>query len=112
MQNLGYKSNKYEPCVFNTLDERGTQCTATVHVDDLFISSKSASMIEHLCGGLKKHYGDITRKDGPVVSYLGMTFDLSSQGEARLTMRGYVEEVLNSSGVIGKAKTPVGLTSF
>jgi hypothetical protein len=106
MQNLGYKSNKYEPCVFNTLDERGTQCTATVHVDDLFISSRSAGMIEHLCGGLKKRYGDITRKDGPVVSYLGMTFDLSSQGEARLTMRGYVEEVLNSSGVIGKAKTP------
>jgi hypothetical protein len=41
-----------------------------------------------------------------VVSYLSMTFDLSSKGEARLTMRGYVEEVLNSSGVIGKAKIP------
>jgi Reverse transcriptase (RNA-dependent DNA polymerase) len=106
MQNLGYISNKYEPCVFNRLDERGTQCTATVHVDDLFISSKSPSMIEHLCTGLKDRYGDVTRKDGPVVSYLGMTFDLSLPGEARLTMRGYVEELLTSSGVIGKAKTP------
>jgi hypothetical protein len=106
MQNLGYSSNKYEPCVFNRLDERGTQCTATVHVDDLFISSKSPSMIEHLCTGLKHRYGDITRKDVPVVSYLGMTFDLSFPGEARLTMRGYVEELLISSGVIGKTKTP------
>jgi hypothetical protein len=26
-------------------------------------------MIEHLCEGLKTRYGDITRKDGPVVSY-------------------------------------------
>jgi hypothetical protein len=105
-QDLGYNSNKYEPCVFNRLDERGTQCTATVNVDDLFISSKSPSMIEHLCTGLKDRYGDITRKDGPVVSYLGMTFDLSFPGEARLTMRGYVEELLISSGVIGKTKTP------
>jgi Reverse transcriptase (RNA-dependent DNA polymerase) len=106
MQDLGYSSNKYESCVFNRLDERGTQCTATVHVDDLFISSKSPSMIEHLCTGLKDRYGDITRKDGPVVSYLGMTFDLSFPGEARLTIRGYVEELLISSGVIGKTKTP------
>jgi Reverse transcriptase (RNA-dependent DNA polymerase) len=106
MQNLGYECNEYEPCVFNRLDERGTQCTATVHVDDLFISSRSPSMIEHLCEGLKTRYGDITRKDGPVVSYLGMTFDLSCPGEARLTMHGYVQEVLKSSGVIGTAKTP------
>jgi hypothetical protein len=97
---------KHEPCVFNRLDERGTQCTATVHVNDLFISSRSPSMIEHLCEGLKTRYGDITRKDGPVVSYLGMTFDLSCAGEARLTMHGYVQEVLKSSGVIGTAKTP------
>jgi Reverse transcriptase (RNA-dependent DNA polymerase) len=90
MQNLGYECNEYEPCVFNRLDERGTQCTATVHVDDLFISRRSPSMIEHLCGGHKTRYGDITRKDGPVVSYLGMTFDLSSPGEARLTMHGYI----------------------
>jgi Reverse transcriptase (RNA-dependent DNA polymerase) len=61
MQNLGYECNEYEPCVFNRLDERGTQCTATVHVDDLFISSRSPSMIEHLCEGLKTRYGDITR---------------------------------------------------
>jgi hypothetical protein len=102
MQNLGYECNEYEPCVFNRLDEHGMQCTATVHVDDLFISSRSPSMIEHLCGGLKTRYGE----DGPVVGYLGMTFDLSSPGEARLTMHGYIQEVLKSSGVIGTAKTP------
>jgi hypothetical protein len=28
MQNLGYECNEYEPCVFNRLDERGTQCTS------------------------------------------------------------------------------------
>jgi Reverse transcriptase (RNA-dependent DNA polymerase) len=94
MENLGYKSNKYEPCVFNRLDERGTQCTATVHVDDLFISSKSGTMLKHLCGGLKKPYGDITRKDGPVVSYLGdsmvkevsVRIQLSRRSTARPTM--------------------------
>jgi hypothetical protein len=28
------------------------------------------------------------------VSYMGMTFDLSCPGEARLTMHGYIQEVL------------------
>jgi hypothetical protein len=35
-----------------------------------------------------------------------MVFDLSRPGEARVTMKGYVEELLASTGVTGGARTP------
>lgn len=105
MTGLGYERNSYDNCVFNKTDN-GVQCTATVHVDDLFITSTSVDMIESLSEGLRKRYGEISKTSGTVLNYLGMVFDLSHPGEARVTMRGYVEELLLSTGVTGGARTP------
>jgi hypothetical protein len=63
-------------------------------------------MIESLTEGLKKRYGEISKTNGTVLNYLGMVFDLSKVGEARVTMKGYVEELLTSTGVTGGARTP------
>ena len=57
--------------------EGGVQCTVAFHVDDLIITSENKSMIDDLCKGLKSEYGEITRRDGPLLNYLGMSFDLS-----------------------------------
>ena len=84
----GYERNKYECCVFNKTDEYGTQCTVAFHVDDLLITSQNRGMIESLCTGLRIKYGTVSRTDGPVVNYLGMVFDLSHAGEARVSMKG------------------------
>ena len=35
-----------------------------------------------------------------------MSLDFTHSGEARVTMAGYVDEVLRSSGVTGTARTP------
>jgi hypothetical protein len=105
MTSLGYERNTYDHCVFNRTDD-GVQCTATVHVDDLFISSTSAEMIESLAEGLKMRYGKISRTNGCILNYLGMVFDLSESGKARVTMKGYVEELLASTWVTGGARTP------
>ena len=85
---LGYIRNKHERCVYNKVDVDGTQCTVAFHADELLITSESRSMIESLCAGLKSKYGDVTRTDGPIVNYLGMIFDLSHSGEARVSMKG------------------------
>lgn len=103
---LGYSVNVREACVFNKINDAGVQCTATVHVDDLLIMSKSKSMITELAEGLRSRYGEITLTHGPIVNYLGMVLDLSIVGEARVSMSGYVDEVLAISGVPGNAKTP------
>ena len=106
MQSLGYERNPYEICVFNKRDANGIQCTATVHVDDLFIASKSPEMIDHLTLGLKSRYGEISKTQGTVLNYLGMTFDLSHPGEARVSMKGYVDDLLESCAATGGARTP------
>ena len=106
LSDMGYSPNAYDMCVFNKSDEHGVQCTIAVHVDDLMITSASSGMIEAVASGLIKRYGDITRKDGPVVNYLGMVFDLSLAGIARVSMTGYVEDMLKESGTTGGARTP------
>ena len=68
----------------NRSDSKGVQCTIALHVDDLLISSGSTEMIESLCVGLKRKYGDMSRTDGPVVNYLGMIFGMRHPGEARV----------------------------
>jgi hypothetical protein len=103
---LGFVPNAHDMCVFNKHDMYGVQCTIAVHVDDLMVTSINSGMIESVANGLIKRYGDITRKDGPIVNYLGMVFDITTAGEARVSMTGYVEDMLRESETIGGAKTP------
>ena len=75
-----------------------------MHVDDLMITIANGKMIESVSAGLIKMYGDITRKDGPIVNYLGVVFDLTTTGIARVDYRlcrGHVE-----GGTTGGARTP------
>ena len=103
---LGYTPNPIDMCVFNKRNVKGVQCTIAVHVDDLMITSTDTDMIESLSKGLVERYGDITRKDGPTVNYLGMVFDLTSPGVAKVSMTGYVEDMLKEVGTTKGARTP------
>ena len=106
MSTLGYIRNECDRCVFNRIGPDGHQCTAAVHVDDLLIMSKSKAALTHLVNGLRSKYGAITLTLGPVVNYLGMCVNLSSPGRAEITMRGYTDEVVSTSGVHGTARSP------
>ena len=112
MKKLGYTPNPIDICVFNKTGEKGVQCTVAVHVDDLMITSTDSDMIESLVAGLIERYGDITRKDRPTVNYLGIVFDLTVRGLARMTMTGYVNDMLREVGTSKGARTPAtdGLT--
>ena len=102
---LGHKKNDYEACVYNRT-EGGVQCTVAFHVDNLIITSENMSMIDDLCKGLKSEYGDITRRDGPLLNYLRMSFDLSVPGEVSMSMKGYTNDVIQCGGIPGKARSP------
>jgi hypothetical protein len=106
LKKLGYTPNTIDTCVFNKRNEKGVQCTIAVHVDDLMITSTDSDMIESLAAGLVERYGDITRKNGPIVNYLGMVFDLSVRGVAKVTMTGYVDDMLKEVGTSKGARTP------
>ena len=102
----GFVKNRYEMCVYNKRDKKGVQCTVAIHVDDLVISSAEKDMIDSLSEHLRNRYGKITRADGPVVNYLGMVFDLTVSAEAKMTMKGYVEDTIAYAGVTGTARSP------
>ena len=106
LHSLGYTPNVYDICVFNKRNAHGVQCSIAVHVDDLMISSTDTDMIDALAAGLEKRYGEITRKDGPVVNYLGMVFDLTMPGVAKVSMIGYVDDMLKEVGTVKGARTP------
>ena len=102
---LGYEKNDYEACVYNRT-EGGVQCTVAFHVDDLIITSENMSMIDDLCKGLKSEYGEITRRDGSPLNYLGMSFNLSVPGEVSMSMKGYTNDVILCGDIPGKARSP------
>ena len=70
------------------------------------ITSTDTDMIDSLAAGLEKRYGEITRKDWPVVNYLGMVFDLTAPGVAIVSMTGYVDDMLKEVGTVKGARTP------
>jgi hypothetical protein len=91
--------------VFNKVFD-GVQCTAVVYVDDIFISCVNAKAITDFESLLKDKFKEITVHEGLVHSYLGMTWNFSVPGEVKVTMEGYVDEVIKISGVTGSACTP------
>ena len=102
---LGFVRNRLDECVFN----RGTgenQCTICVHVDDLMITCKDKEVIKGVTKDLQRIYKEVKVKEADVHSYLGMNFDFRVKGEVKITMEGYVHDLLKTYSVEGNANTP------
>jgi len=101
----GYVMNPKDVCVFNkTVD--GIQITIALYVDDFLVTSVSEALIDDLEKLLRDKYKNLTANRDAVLSYLGMTLDFSVPRKVKVTMNGYVEEMLKDYGVTGSAKTP------
>jgi hypothetical protein len=111
LESNGFTKNPIDPCVFNK-EIDGVQCTAVVYVDDIFVTCLKLSMIEDLERYLRERFKEITVHDGYIHSYLGMTWDFGVPGEVKVTMKGYVEEVLKVSQVTGTVSTPASEQLF
>jgi Reverse transcriptase (RNA-dependent DNA polymerase) len=92
----GFVLNPYDSCVANKMID-GKQCTIIWHVDDLKISHVDEKVVEMVLDMLDQQYGKeaplvVTR--GKVHEYLGMTLDFSVLGKCRVSMDGYVDEIV------------------
>jgi predicted lactoylglutathione lyase len=92
-RSIGYTCNPKDICVFNKT-VNGVQCTITLHVDDLMVTSVIESLIDEVMNALRKHYerdgAVLDVKVGKIHNYLGMTFDFSIDGQVLITMNKYV----------------------
>lgn len=62
LQDLGFKLNKYNPCVANMQIE-GSTCTIAWHVDDTKISHKNPKVVDNIIALLEKKHGKMTVKN-------------------------------------------------
>jgi hypothetical protein len=109
LQSIGYTSNSKDICVFNKLVD-GVQCTITLHVDDLMVTSVTEGLIDQVMNLLRSKYeragAKLEVKEGKLHNYLGMTFDFSIDGQVTITMNKYISEVLKFTDVKGRVATP------
>jgi hypothetical protein len=99
---IGFVKNPHDICVYN-LDTNKQQCTVCLHVE---------SIMETVIAAIEAEYTTITVHRGAKHSYLGMTFDFSTPGKARVHMEGYVRDLIAFLEVTGKAATPASTDLF
>jgi hypothetical protein len=118
LEDNGFIFNPYNPCVANK-EVQGLQQTIVFHVDDLKSSHKSKlvnNKFEKWLSSMYGKHGSVTATCGQVHDYLRMELDSRKQGELKINMTKYVENMLNDFPVkLGKkdvAKTPAGDNLF
>lgn len=107
LHNLGYKINNNDICVFNRIESNGTQTTLVIHVDDMMISSCDDKHIDKIIKEIENLYPGLTKNRGKVFNYIGMTFDYNDKGRVKITMDGFIKDLLEDcKDILGVCPTP------
>ena len=91
---LNYKVNEEDICVFNRIEYDGSQSTMIIHVDDIMLTAKSEENITGILNELQKLYPKLEIERGRIINYLGMQFDFSMDLKCKVTMDGYIQDLL------------------
>jgi Reverse transcriptase (RNA-dependent DNA polymerase) len=105
LMSIGFSQNARDRCVFNH-EVQGVQVTACIYVDDLMLTCMKPDVIDEVLRKLTDTYKDITAHKGTMHSYLGQTFDFSLLKKVKVTMEGYVNDMLEEYQIEGCAATP------
>jgi ATP-dependent protease HslVU (ClpYQ) peptidase subunit len=113
ISNLGYVKNRHDMCVFNRIEKDQSQSTLLFHVDDVFITATSENHIDTIIAEIQQLYPNLSVHRGSILNYIGMVFDFRSPGKCKITMDGYVDDLLSFSEEIqGTAKSPANNDLF
>ena len=114
LHQLGYTVNPHDCCVFNRVEEStGKQTTLVIHVDDVMITASSEEKLSNVISEIESIYPDLSIHRGRVIEYIGMKFDFRDRGKVKITMPGYVDEVLAEvDDLPGEVKTPASPDLF
>ena len=104
---LKFKVNRYDQCVFNRIEEDGSQTTLLIHVDDMLVTNRKDTNINKLIKELNETFNEVSTERGETLNYLGMVFDFSTKGKVKVSMPKFINELLEEyQDVEGTAKTP------
>jgi len=94
LEELGYVANPMDNCVFNRKNKDGTYTTVVIYVDDALVTSPKQSALDELAAAMKKRYGVVEVRMGPIHQYLGMKLDFSKPGLCHVTMEKYIVDLI------------------
>jgi hypothetical protein len=104
---LGYTVNPYDICVFNRTESNNKQTTLIIHVDDMMITCCDDKHVDHVISEIENIYPGLTKHRGKVLNYIGMTFNFETAGKVKITMEGFIKELLEDcKDIIGVSPTP------
>ena len=71
----------------------------SVHVDDFYVISNNNDMLSTLYNELIIKYGNITKKSGDIIEYIGMSIKKLKNGDIMISQPTYVDKILESAGM-------------
>jgi hypothetical protein len=102
----GFQVNPLEPCVMNKTVQ-GKQCTVVIYIDDLKFTSQDESITISAIAALEKRFDcKLSVTSGKQHDYLGMHWDYSVDGEVKITMKGFTDDILSDCTINGIASSP------
>jgi hypothetical protein len=107
LKEMGFELNPYDPCVANCVIG-GKQCTIVWYVDDMKISHVIPDVVTSVINAIEQKFGKMTVTRGNEHVFLGMHIKYTNNGTAVITMRSYLQEAIDESGleITRKAATP------
>ena len=112
LETIGFKKNETDKCVMNRM-VNGKQLTVMIYVDDLLITCESQEAIQELTEQLRLEYGEIKLQQERDMSYLGMHLISDTRnGKVNLSMKTYIENVLQEYPVEKSVSTPANNNLF
>ena len=104
---FNYITNEYDICVFNRTESDNTQTSLVIHVDDMIITASSKSRVDDVINQIESIHPGLTKHRGKILNYIGMTFDFNKEGKVKMTMEGFVQDLIEGcKDMLGTANTP------
>jgi hypothetical protein len=113
LKEMGFTLNPYDPCIANAMIN-GKQCTIAWYVDDTKISHVDPNVVSSIIDKLEKRFGKMTVTRGNEHTFLGMNIRYTEQNTAVITMKDYLREAIEESGlnIVKPVSTPANRELF
>jgi Reverse transcriptase (RNA-dependent DNA polymerase) len=110
IREMGFTINPYDECVANKKINNST-CTIIWHVDDLKITHKDTGVVSDIIKNPSMVFGKeapLSINRGKCHNYLGMTLDVSCSGKLAITMKDYINNIIDNlpDDMTGTTSTP------
>jgi histone deacetylase 1/2 len=107
LMDIGYVKNSQDMCVFNRTERDKSQSTIVLHVDDFLMTAKNEDILTDIIKEIEKKYEQLSVHRGRTIEYIGMKFDFTQEGKVKITMQGYIQDLLEfCKNIEGSVSTP------